>query len=114
MNRLSIKATASAAIALPILLQTFAKRASLLVAFIGCVVILGWLFNSTVLKSILPMWVTMKANTAIGFILSGCALRQLCNPTRHSVRYAQILAAIVVGLGLLTLMQYGFGCKPGH
>jgi hypothetical protein len=78
-----------------------------------CVVILGWLFNIPALKSILPIWVTMKANTAIGFILSGCALRQLDKPTRRSARYAQILAAIVLGIGLLTLIQYGFGINLG-
>ncbi|MBM0744328.1 PAS domain S-box protein [Phormidium sp. CLA17] len=55
----------------------------------------------------------MKANTAIGFILSGCALRQLSQPTRRSTRYAKSLAAIVVGLGLLTLIQYGFGVNLG-
>jgi PAS domain S-box-containing protein len=94
-------------------LKASAKRAGLLVALIGCIVILGWLFNISSLKSILPLWVTMKANTAIGFILSGSALWQLSKPTRRSMRYAQVLAAIVLGIGLLTLIQYGFGTNLG-
>ena len=55
----------------------------------------------------------MKANTAICFILAGSALWQLYKSTKRSARYAQILAAIVLGIGLLTLIQYGFGVNLG-
>ncbi len=95
------------------MIKSFAKGASVLVTLIGCVVVLGWLFNISVLKSILPIWVTMKPNTAIGFVLSGSALWQLAKPTRRSARYAKIFAAIVLGIGLLTLIQYGFGINLG-
>lgn len=113
MERLCIGERTSDYTHLPIFLKAFAKRAGLLVALIGCIVILGWLFNISILKSILPVWVTMKANTAIGFILSGSALQQLSKSTRRSTCYAQVLAVIVLGIGLLTLMQYGFGTNLG-
>ncbi len=93
---------------LPLTLKSFAKGASILVLAIGCVVTLGWIFDIPVLKSILPLWVTMKANTAIGFVLCGSALWHLSQSTRRSTRYAQILAAIALGIGFLTLIQYGF------
>lgn len=95
------------------LLKLFAQKASFLLIFLGCMVLMGWLFNLPVLKSILPIWVTMKANTAIGFICSGLALRQLSKFTRRSARSAQIWAAIVMGIGLLTLIQYGFNLDLG-
>lgn len=99
--------------ALHIFLRSLAKRASVLVILLGCIVILGWIFNIPLLKSILPFWVTMKVNTAICFILSGYALQQLSQSTRQSARYAQIAAAIVLSIGLLTLVQYGFGLNLG-
>lgn len=80
---------------------------------IGCIVLIGWLLNIPILKSILPVWVTMKANTALCFILAGVALRQLYHPTRQSIRYAQIFAAMVLGIGCLTLIQYGCGINLG-
>lgn len=96
-----------------LLLKAWAKVASILVVLIGGVVILGWLLDIPTLKSILPTWVTMKANTAIGFIVAGSSLWQLSQSTRRSYRYAQILAAIALGIGLLTLTQYSFNVDLG-
>ncbi len=93
--------------------KAWAKVASILVALIGGVVILGWLFDIPTLKSISPAWVTMKANTAIGLVLGSASLWLLSQATRRSCRYAQILAAIVWGLGLLTLIQYLFNVNLG-
>lgn len=41
---------------------------------VGSMVLAGWAFDIAVLKSILPGWVSMKANTAFCFILTGVAL----------------------------------------
>lgn len=41
---------------------------------VGSMVLVGWAFDIVVLKSILPGWVSMKANTAFCFILTGVAL----------------------------------------
>lgn len=38
---------------------------------VGIMVIVGWLFDITVLTSILPQWIRMKFATALGFIFSG-------------------------------------------
>lgn len=98
---------------LPISLRAVAKGASLLIIATGIMVLLGWIFDVAALKSILPMWVTMKANTAIAFILCGSALRILYKPTRQSVQYAQLFAAIALSIGFLTLIQYGFATNLG-
>jgi hypothetical protein len=51
-----------------------AKVLSLIVIIAAVMVIIGWIFDIGVLKSIFPAWVTMKLTTAIAFLLSGIAL----------------------------------------
>lgn len=51
-----------------------AKLAGAVAAAIGISVLLGWMLDNAVLKSIHPDWVAMKANTAICFLLCGMAL----------------------------------------
>ena len=47
---------------------------SMIVIGIGCSVILGWLLDLAVLKSIVVDRVTMKASTALSFIFTGISL----------------------------------------
>jgi len=113
-------------------LQDFSKAASIAVFLIGCVVILGWMFDITMLKSVLPRLVTMKANTAIGFMLSGASLwllhkqqvksvTRLCQGTRAKGKRNNslftfvfyLLPYFVILIGLLTVIQYGFDFNVG-
>ena len=48
--------------------------ASLLVAAGGVIVLFGWTLRLDILKSVLPGFVAMKANAAVGFLLLGLAL----------------------------------------
>ncbi len=51
-----------------------AEVLGVVVLLLGLVVMLGWIFDISVLKSILPVWVTMKFSTALCFFLSGFTL----------------------------------------
>lgn len=96
-------------------LRNISLKACAIAAVIGCVVILGWIFNLTPLKSVVPIWVTMKANTAFGFIFGGGALwlwhRYPEDPPKR--QWAQWLSMIVVLIGLLTLLEYSQGWNLG-
>jgi PAS domain S-box-containing protein len=75
---------------------------------LGLTVLAGWVFGVDAIKSIQPGWATMKANTAIGFILAGTALwsiqRRSITPWVAPVSIACALAT--VALGGITLIQY--------
>jgi diguanylate cyclase (GGDEF)-like protein/PAS domain S-box-containing protein len=96
-------------------LKCFSQRISLAVALVGSLVIVGWVFDIAVLKSILPEKVTMKANAAVCFIFAGISLRlwhqrAAIAPIRH---IAQGLAVLVSLIGGLTLMEYGLSADFG-
>ncbi|MEG4044905.1 PAS domain S-box protein [Microcoleus sp. Pol17_C1] len=95
--------------------KRISQMASLLVMAIGCLVLLGWQFDISLLKSGFPgMGSTMKANTAICFLLAGVSLRLLqYQRTRLQNRIAQGMAGFIIIIGLLTLSQYIFGWKLG-
>lgn len=100
---------------------TVAKTASAVGIFIGGVVLIGWIFDISLLKSVLPGFVTMKANTALSFLLAGVSLwlstqmREMRGITSASFLrlIAQGCAIIVVFTALLTLCQYLLGWNLG-
>lgn len=100
-------------------MQSFSKKAATSVVLIGCVVIAGWIFHIEILKSILPGLVSMKANTAICFILSGSSLwlwheKQEVRSTRSNFNItAFACASFVIFIALLTLIQYSFNLNFG-
>ncbi|HEY9850650.1 MAG TPA: methyl-accepting chemotaxis protein [Leptolyngbyaceae cyanobacterium] len=119
-------------------LQDISRKASIITIAIGCIVIVGWIFNIASLKSILPGLVTMKANTAIGLVLAGTSLwmwhqsQKKINrkkrrgeiekflssfPSQTTIspqeKWAMICAIAVFTIGLLTLLQYIFGWNFG-
>jgi hypothetical protein len=54
--------------------RNIAKVLSLAVIIAGVVVMIGWIFNIGILKSISPNWISMKFNTAILSVLLGTGL----------------------------------------
>jgi PAS domain S-box-containing protein len=94
----------------PKFLSLISKLTSILVILVGLLVLIGWMFDIQIFKSVYPGFVTMKANTAIAFLLSGVALLLLSNEqcTKWQRTAAQVLSGTVAFLGGLTLCQYVF------
>ena len=98
-----------------------ASWAAVLAVVTGAMVLLGWAFDIAALKSVLPGWVDMKANTAVGFILTGIALLLTAlspatfNPQLSTFifRFARLCVLLVALIGLITLGEYVFGWNPG-
>lgn len=84
----------------------------LFVAAIGILVSVGWSFDITFLKSILPKWRAMPPAAALGFILSGCSLYCFGLAWQGRTwlrRISQICALCVALFGLFKLGHYIFG-----
>ncbi|MFW6358777.1 MAG: PAS domain S-box protein, partial [Chroococcales cyanobacterium] len=84
------------------------QGASLIVIVIGITVILGWAFDISVFKSVLPGMVTMKTSTAVGLILGGITLWWLQTRTNQNQKTTLILilSSFLALLGCLTLIDY--------
>jgi len=53
---------------------SLSRAASVLVVVVGGAVLIGWMLDIALLKSVLPGLVTMKPNTALALVLSGVSL----------------------------------------
>lgn len=80
-----------------------AKLLSFIVTIGGAVVMVGWLLDIEVLKSILPWWVTMKFTTALSFFLSGVTLYLVTSSLENSSDLVQLVLSIT-SLMLLLIM----------
>ncbi len=60
-------------------IKLLSKISSIILVAIGTLVIVGWLFNIPVLKSVLPGIISMKFDTALCFIFSGIVIWLLNN-----------------------------------
>jgi hypothetical protein len=80
-----------------------AKILSAAVGVAGVVVILGWVLDIGVLKSIAPSWVSMKFTTAIAFVLSGVTLYFIVRAVEGEFDRAQIVLSIT-SLTIMLLM----------
>jgi PAS domain S-box-containing protein len=104
------------------LLSIFKKNrlvlgSSMISILFSSVVIVGWILNVGVLKSVMPHFVTMKFNTAAGFICLGLSLGffQISNELKKPLyrRLAQFTTALVFAIGTLTLFEYLTGVNLG-
>ena len=74
--------------------------------FVGLAVLVGWVFEVTVLKSVLPDLASMKASSAVSFILLGSALwlsiaGKPGRPLAIMGRVAALAAALIAAASLL-------------
>jgi signal transduction histidine kinase/CheY-like chemotaxis protein len=81
-----------------------------LTLLLGLVVIVGWYTGNTTLIQVMPQFVPMQYNTALGFVACGAGLVMLAI---GRVRAAAILGGLAAGIGALTLFQYVTGVSLG-
>ena len=95
--------------------RTIARLGAVLLMLLGSLVLLGWLWDVGFLTSVLPGRITMKPNTAIGFLSLGVALFLLTRSTqtRSTQLWCAASAALVSLGGLLTLSEYVFHADFG-
>jgi methyl-accepting chemotaxis protein len=96
-------------------MEATSRAAGGAILLLGSLVLVGWLFDIGLLKGVLPGLVTMKANTALCFALSGTSLGLLraAQAGRRADYVAYGCASLVVAVGLLTMGQYLFGWNLG-
>jgi PAS domain S-box-containing protein len=81
---------------------------------LGLVVLVGWIFGLTALTRIAPGFATMKANTAICFLLGGLSLLLFGQELPRSRGFfGQGAAVIAAGLGFVTIIEYVAGVGRG-
>ena len=89
----------------------------LILALLGSTVLVGWLFDLPLLKSIRPGWVSMQATTALSFVLSGIAIWQAPVEGQPSTRWAfpvsHLCASVAALIGLLKLAEFVAGWQFG-
>ena len=79
---------------------------AIFVAIAGAIVMTGWVFNIDILKSILPVWVTMKAATAISFILSGVIVYFIARAQQKSSGVAPVVLSVITMVLLLLMATH--------
>ncbi len=93
----------------------FSQAAAVIVSFTGCIVLLGWLFDITAMKSVFPGLVTMKPNTALCIMLAGLALwsAQEKRINKINLLVTRSCCIFVMGLSLITIIEYVYGVNLG-
>ncbi len=95
--------------------MTLSECISIAITLIGVVVLLGWIFDITVIKSVPLDLASMKPNTATCFILTGISifLQQTRRSLLWTISVTKVFASSVALIGLLTILEYIFDCSLG-
>ena len=83
-----------------------AKVLAMIVSIAGAVVMIGWIFDIGILKSISPYWASMKFDTAVAFVLSGISLYFIARAIEGEFDKAQVvlfIASLIITLLMGTL-----------
>jgi signal transduction histidine kinase/DNA-binding response OmpR family regulator len=91
-------------------LKGIAIGAGALTTLLGIVVIIGWQTNNVTLVQVLPTFVPMQYNTALGFVMCGLGLLLVIFDRN---RFAAAVGGLAAIIGSATLLQYIFGFNFG-
>src|SRR4029077_12881003 len=95
--------------------RTIARLGSVVLMLLGVLVLLGWLWKIESLTVLLSGSITMKPNTAIGFLFLGLALFLLTwrSKARSTQLWCAASSTVVILVGLLSLSEYLFHTDLG-
>ena len=95
--------------------RMFSEFLSIIIIFIGLIVLIGWAFNIPLFKSPGSDFSTIKSNVGLVFLLIGFSLwlLQTKRVNTDNRRIGQILAFFVVLIGFLTIVEYLFNFNIG-
>lgn len=83
------------------------KLFAVLTISIGLLSAIGWLFDITVLKAVIPNMIAIKFNTAFCILLLGITAYLLSQPSKKlNQAMIYLMTAVVFGLSFLTLCEY--------
>ena len=77
---------------------------------LGLVVVVGWYIHNETLVQVIPTFVPMQYNTALGFLLCGAGISLAIFKKHYSVA---ILGSLPIVIGGLTLFEYSMGMNLG-
>ncbi len=86
--------------------RNFFRYSAILVIATSFSVLVGWIFDFDLLKTIFPTLVTMKLNTALCFLLIGISL--LIHDKQQINKLTLFLVTVVFLIAFLSLLQYIF------
>ncbi len=92
---------------------TLSYTAGIITTIVGLVVLIGWQFDITILKTFALGEVMMRPNTAFCFLLAGLALIFLQRSGFINDSLVNLCAAIIFLVGMLTLYEYIFDRNLG-
>ncbi len=95
---------------LPIYLLITAITAGAFTVTLGMVVLVGWYTGNKVLIQVMPMFVPMQYNTALGFVLCGSGMLLGIFNNRY---ITLALGILLISLGSITLLEYMCGLNIG-
>ncbi|MDP2030876.1 MAG: histidine kinase dimerization/phosphoacceptor domain -containing protein [Thiobacillus sp.] len=93
--------------------RTVQALCAALVLGLGALVLIGWAWDQGTLKTALPGLTSMKANTALGFMLAGSALALLGRPPGPMRDAGAVCAGGLLALALATAFEQVTGIAPG-
>ena len=90
-------------------------RSGLLTAstLVALLVLVGWATDTTALKSVVPGFISMKVNTAVGLLLLSASLATMNLGRRFTTGVSLLTAASAGSIGALTLFEYLSGHNLG-
>jgi two-component system cell cycle sensor histidine kinase/response regulator CckA len=92
----------------------WSRAVALIAVVVGAAVLAGWFLELAALKSVLPGLTTMRANTALTFVLTGLALwlkQSQRSPTER--RAGDALAFLALLIAAATLLEHLSGADLG-